>query len=144
MDNGYKWNEETKTLEKLIVPKFKVGDKIRHKNNHDVVFTITNIEEDTYVCGAYTAFWFYDQDKYELVPNKFDINTLVPFESRVLIRDNKIQKWYPAIWGFYDSEAINYKYKLVGVIARYCIPYEGNEHLLGTANDCDKFYETWE
>ena len=25
-DNGYKWNEETKTLEKLIEPKFKVGN----------------------------------------------------------------------------------------------------------------------
>jgi hypothetical protein len=22
----------------------------------------------------------------------------------------------------------------------YCIPYEGNEHLLNTTNDCDEFY----
>ena len=29
-DNGYKWNPETKTLEKL--PKFKVGDRIIHKS----------------------------------------------------------------------------------------------------------------
>lgn len=28
-DNGYEWNFETKTLEKSIVPKFKVGDIIR-------------------------------------------------------------------------------------------------------------------
>jgi hypothetical protein len=28
--NGYKWNAETKTLEK-VEPKFKVGDRIRHK-----------------------------------------------------------------------------------------------------------------
>ena len=27
--NGYKWNSETKTLEKLIEPKFKVGDRIK-------------------------------------------------------------------------------------------------------------------
>ena len=26
--NGYKWNAETKTLDKLIEPKFKVGDKV--------------------------------------------------------------------------------------------------------------------
>ena len=25
----------------------------------------------------------------------------------------------------------------------HCIPYEGNEHLLGTTNDCDEFYKTW-
>lgn len=70
-------------------------------------------------------------------PNKFDISTLVPFESRVLIRDNVKEKWSPAIWGFYDSDSQDYQYKLVGVIARYCIPYEGNEHLLGTTDDCD-------
>jgi hypothetical protein len=26
---------------------------------------------------------------------------------------------------------------------KQCIPYEGNEHLLGTTNDCDNFYKTW-
>ena len=30
--NGYKWNAKTKTLEKLIIPKFKVGDRVRNKN----------------------------------------------------------------------------------------------------------------
>lgn len=24
-----------------------------------------------------------------------------------------------------------------------CIPYEGNEHLLGKTDDCDEFYKTW-
>lgn len=28
-DNGYKWNAETKTLEKVTQPKFKVGNKIK-------------------------------------------------------------------------------------------------------------------
>lgn len=27
---------------------------------------------------------------------------------------------------------------------KQCIPYEGNEHLLDTTNDCDNFYKTWE
>lgn len=30
-ENGYEWNLETKTLEKLIVPEFKVGDKVVKK-----------------------------------------------------------------------------------------------------------------
>lgn len=141
---GYIWNIETKTLDKL--PKFKVGDKVRHKNNHNVVFTITSIEEDSYVCGAKMAFWFDDQDQYELVPNKFNINTLVPFESRVLVRYNKEAKWCPAIWGFYDYEkGLPHRYAIVGGITfAYCIPYEGNEHLLGKTEDCKNFYKTWE
>ena len=27
---------------------------------------------------------------------------------------------------------------------KQCIPYEGNEHLLGTTDDCDDFYKNWE
>lgn len=142
--NGYKWNEETKTLEKLVEPKFKVGDKVRHKNNHNVVFTITGIEEDFYVCGAKMAFWFDDQDDYELVPNKFDITTLKPFESRVLVRDYDIKRWIPYFFGCLDNSNES-PYMVVGGLRwRCCIPYEGNEHLLGKTDDCGEFYKTWE
>lgn len=142
-DNGYKWNAETKTLEKLVEPKFKVGDKVRHKNNHGVVFTITSIEEDSYVCGAKAAFWFDDQDDYELVPNKFDITTLKPFD-KVLSRDNDFQKWGAELFSFYNKETKDYRFQLVGAIcARRCIPFEGNQHLLGTTDDCDEYYKTW-
>ena len=27
--------------------------------------------------------------------------------------------------------------------SKQCIPYKGNEHLLGTTNDCDEFYKNW-
>lgn len=96
--NGYKWNAETKTLDKLIEPSFKVGDKVRHKNNHGVVFTITSIEEDSYVCGAKAAFWFDDQDDYELVPNKFDITTLKPFDNCKYSLDGGITWKYAQYW----------------------------------------------
>jgi len=95
-DNGYCWDYETKTLEKLI-------------------------------------------------PNKFDINTLKPFESKVLVRDVDLGKWKPAIWGFYYGDDCDYPYVVVGgYVYSYCIPYEGNEHLLGTTNNCSEFYKTWE
>lgn len=140
---GYRWVAETKTLEKLVILKFKVGDKVRNKNNHNVVFTITGIGEDSYVCGASLALWFDDQDKYELVPNKFDITTLKPF-NKVLTRDNGSQKWDANLFSFYDNESGDYRFQLVGVVcARYCIPFVGNEHLLGTTDDCDEFYKTW-
>ena len=143
-DNGYKWSEETKTLEDLIEePKFKVGDRIKHKTHISQVNVVTEIKDTHYILDDELALPFIFQDEYELVPDKFDINTLVSFESRVLVRDNKLQKWSPAIWGFYDSDSQDYQYKLVGVIARYCIPYEGNEHLLGKTDDCDEYFKTW-
>lgn len=135
-DNGYRWNAETKTLEKL--PKFKVGDKVRHKNNHGVAFTITNIEEDSYVCGAKAAFWFDDQDDYELVPNKFDITTLKPFD-KVLVRDNDNSMWTATLF----SHLRGMTFDTVGGWYNQCIPYEGNEHLLGKTDDCDEFYKNW-
>lgn len=145
-DNGYKWNAETKTLEKLIEPKFKVGDKVRHKNNHNVAFTITSIEEDSYVCGAKMAFWFDDQDDYELVPKKFDITTLKPFD-KVLVRDKNTDEWRGHFFSHYDNNS-HIPYSCIGpeVINEYgqCIPFEGNEHLLGKTEDCKGFYKTWE
>lgn len=139
--NGYKWNEETKTLEKL--PMFKVGDRIRHKEKTRWACTIARVKDRYYVDGHPMCFTlpFSKQDDYELVPNKFDITTLKPFESKVLTRDNEYCLWKPAIFGFYNKANF---YMLGGSAWRQCIPYEGNEHLLGTTNDCDEFYKTWE
>lgn len=202
-DNGYYWNSETKTLEKLFPynigtkvwvksdkeheyihtiigishnclgnleyevkeektgiivhypkellipittkePKFKAGDKVRHKNNHNVVFTITSIEEDSYVCGTKLALWFDDQDKYELVPDKFDITTLKPFDSRVLVRDSDSESWRVSFWGCLINNLNGYDYyDTTRGYYKQCIPYENNEHLLGKTEDCKDFYKTW-
>lgn len=143
--NGYKWNPETKTLEKLIKPEFKIGNKVRHKTNHNVVFTIDGIEEDFYTCAGKMALCFSEQDSYELVPNKFDISTLVPFESKVLVRDNTDEVWFPCFFGgICTNDNSNYPYRIVGGERwKCCIPYEGNEHLLNKKDDCDTFYKNW-
>ena len=78
--------------------------------------------------------------EYELVPNKFDINTLVPFESKVLMRSSNAREWVGTIYSHYN----NNKFYGCGMCCDQCIPYEGNEHLLGTNKDCDEFYKTWE
>jgi hypothetical protein len=143
-DRGYRWNAETKTLEKL--PKFKVGNRVRSTIvNSGNIYTVLKVEASQYVvkknnetgnCNIY----FDEENNFELVPNKFDINTLVPFESKVLVRNDESQRWLPAFWG----------YKVVdGFITtfgwcKYCIPYKGNENLFKTNNDCDKFFKVWE
>ena len=139
--NGCKWNPETKTLEKL--PKFKVGDRIRHKTtNKDDVYEISKVYDDSYGLVGFTwMIYMKYQDQYELVPNKFDINTLVPFESKVLVRAANYNLWKPALFGFVNSGAF---YIVGGNTYRQCIPYEANKELLGTTNDCDEYYKTWE
>lgn len=143
--NGYRWNAETKTLETLIKPKFKIGDKVRHKNNHGVVFTITNIGEDTYICGAKAAFWFDDQDNYELVPNRFDINTLEPLQP-VLVRNTNGQVWTMDFFSHKidTNKGLKPSIVCVGHCPNQCIPYKNNEYLRGKTDDCNEYYKIWE
>lgn len=149
--NGYKWNPETKTLEKLIEPKFKVGDRVRYKGDTTVI-TITGIKDDYYFIQFYNPkkndyqterFSFKDQDKYELVPNKFDFTTLKPFESRVLVRTNN-RKWVAAFYSHYDKDSSLHHCVVGGLWYEQCVPYNGNEYLLNTTNNCDNYYKTWE
>lgn len=145
-DNGYRWNAETKTLEKLIVPKFKVGDRIRSVISLSY-YTIIDIEDDQYVIKPddpekfpYHIHFSLETD-YELVP-KFDINTLKPFD-KVLVRGDVGQRWTIDFFGFMDNKK-GYPFVCVGHYVTQCIPYEGNEHLLGKTDECDGFYETWQ
>lgn len=46
------------------------------------------------------------------------------------------------VLGLFDDKP--FKAVSGGEYFQQCIPYEGNEHLLGTTNDCDKFYKNWE
>ena len=130
-----------------IKPKFKVGDKIKRKNTNEE-HTITKVTEDRYeysitkYCDGYIT--IKSQDDWELVPNKFDISTFVPFESRVLVRNHKSQTWRPAIWGFFDENCGNHLYGVVGGNCFVmCIPFEGNEHLRGKIDDCSEYYKNW-
>lgn len=56
-----------------------------------------------------------------------------PFE-KVLVRDQKTDKWTPDLYGS-KGKVGRYNYMCIGGLCVYCIPYEGNEHLLGTTND---------
>ena len=77
--NGYKWNAETKTLEKLVKLKFKIGDRVK-KNKDYISGIVTDIFDDsfkvTYDGGGCSYVQFHYQDDWELVPNKFNITSL--------------------------------------------------------------------
>lgn len=146
-ENGYKWNADTKTLEKIVEPKFKVGDKI---TNGNISITIDYMDNECYYDmgrNNITRLFIKYQDDWKLVPNKFDINTLVPFESRVLVRHNKDNKWCGSFFSHIDKDFHSHCYKFVTTAGKsypMMIPYENNEHLIGKDKDCDEFYKTWE
>lgn len=146
-DNGYEWNSETKTLEKLIEPQFKVGDKI---TNGKTSITIGYIDDEYYYevgRNIATRLLIKNQDEWNLIPKRFDINTLIPFESKVLVRHNKDNKWCGSFFSFIDRDFHSHCYKFVTTANKsypMMIPYKGNEYLLGKTDDCQEFYKTWE
>ena len=145
-ENGYTWNAEEKTLEELIKPIFKKGDKVRVKNGVSEYRVIDNVEDTFYSLVPIGKIDFTDQNRWELVPNKFDINTLVPFESRVLVRHDRDNKWCGSFFSHIDEDFHSHCYKFVTAAGKsypMCIPYEGNEHLIGKTDDCSDFYKTW-
>lgn len=139
-ENGYKWNAETKILEKLIEPKFKVGDRVKDKNNF--VYTILSVERWGYMLNDLhrTCIGLDKQDNYELFLDKFDITTLKPFDE-VLVRQGANGKWGIDFFGSYTE---GFYYATGSSMYIQCIPYKGNEHLLGTTDDCDEYFKTWE
>ena len=198
-NNGYHWNAENRTLEKLSEPRFKVGNKIKSKTldivnpieiasvtpriytftdgsfqrveiidkDYELIneprfkvgnrvkskinqykYKIVDIRKDVYIMNhtPYNFDYhvpFCNEDNFELIPDKYDINTLKPFD-KVLVRDGNDEAWVNAFFGFCDPET--YK-KCIFVTGNenwcQCIPYEGNEHLLGKTDDCDEYFKNW-
>lgn len=149
---GISSEEYNKIIDKLIYdeqkhtdkvePKFKVGDRIRHKvTNKDDVYEITKVYDDSYgIAGFNWMIYIKYQDQYELVPNKFDPKTLKPFD-KVLVRKFSISEWRGGIFShhqFHWGVVFNDTYK-------FCIPYnDETKHLVGTKKEAPKYYRYWE
>ena len=147
--SGYKYNQNTNKLEKLVKPNFKVGDKIEQKHSACTTILITKVGDEFYYSnteGSVGVLPISEQDDWELVPNKFDITTLKPFDSRVLVRYNRDNKWCGSFFSHLDEDFHSHCYKFVTISGKsypMCIPYEGNEHLLGKTDDCDEYFKNW-
>lgn len=141
--NGYKWNPETKILEKL--PKFKVGDRIRHKDS-GVYCTLGEYSEgiSAYHTNIGLSITPKDLEQWELfsAPDKFDVTTLKPF-NKVLVRTDNNHRWKIQFFERLNNVLKDSFVCMGGYRYHQCIPYKGNEHLLDTANDCDDYFRTW-
>ncbi len=145
---GYKWNDETKTLEKLIVPKFKEGDRIRKKGECICgiikCIDIDNFYNVEYSNGTVSFVNVNYQNEYELVPNKFDPKTLRPF-YKVLVADSLSKTWYAGFLSHIDEENKTYPFVVGFGHYRYCIPYnDDTKYLAGKPGEPPMFYRYWE
>ena len=148
---GYKWNAETKTLEKLVKPKFKVGDKIvnsfrKYMGGSGYQGTISEITDDKYIFIEGSYIYIKNQGSWELAQDKkdkFDPKTLQPFD-KVLGRNQKSQKWKCQLFSNIRKNT-NYPYVCLGYHFKYCIPYnDDTKHLVSTTEEAPEFYRYWE
>lgn len=132
---------------KLYSPLFGEVELVRIDMRNPRFSIIVKVSEDgiPYSNVTFTAEgkWYdIEQSKCLLFPskdnrdwNKFNlpVNTLKPFD-KVLVRDGIDEKWTISLFSYHDKE--NQTFPYVCASGRYvrCIPYKGNEHLLGTPN----------
>lgn len=142
---GYRWNPETKVLEKVVVPEFKIGDKI---TNGKTSITIGYIDDEYYYeigRNITTRLLIKNQDEWNLIPKRFDLNTLKPLQP-VLVRNTNGQVWTMDFFSHKidTNKGLQPSIVCVGHCPNQCIPYKGNEFLRGTSDECKDFYKTWE
>lgn len=79
----------------------------------------------------------WDAVKKEVVDLKPNVDELKPFD-KVLVKDNPYGSWEPALfWKKVDAIDLHPYMVIGGKRYRFCEPYEGNEHLLGTTKDVE-------
>ena len=140
-NNNYKWNQETKTLETLNKSIFKVGDRIKLKDNpHNIPSVrIKAVTNSQYILENGGFLYISSTDEKYILEDKFDVNTLEPFQ-KMLTRTAADTTWGVDFFGYYKD---GYFYCSGHIATRYAVPYEGNEHLLKTKNECDDYYKVW-
>lgn len=133
-----------KELELPVKPKFKAEDRIVSKSDKSTIYRIIALHEelreyivdiehkDYYESCPWIA--FEDQDDYELAPKPhYDIANFYA-GMPVLVRADNNCRWDYSVfsritgnedWPFAVCNGVNFA---------QCIPFEGNEHLLGTTN----------
>lgn len=74
----------------------------------------------------------WDAEKKQIVDLKLKCK-FKPFD-KVLGRNEKDDIWEAELFSRYNEES-QYPFRCIGFARKYCIPYEGNEYLLGTKNN---------
>lgn len=108
----------------------------------DTVKPATKKQRDLLFAKIKEAGYEWDEKKKELrkIKPHYDISNFKPFD-KVLVRDANNDIWVASMYGNYSTD--DNWFICVGNDWRQCIPFEGNEHLLGTTDMCDEQYINW-
>ena len=83
-----------------------------------------------------------DYKELELPKPHYDIKNFQPFD-KVLVRDTENEKWVASLFSNFEYGNFPHKFVCIDTCYTQCIPFEGNEHLLGTTDMCDEMYINW-
>jgi len=116
---GYEWNGGGKEAFYKKSPYLFLADKITHFGTEDVSFFEAHGGDEI----SAEDFLDFNPEEPELKP--FD---------HVLVRDFDEEEWVIDIFEEKDRDK-PYRYQCLRSFYHQCIPYEGNEHLLGTTGE---------
>ena len=89
------------------------------------------------------AGYTWDGEKKELkkIQPHYDISNFKPFD-KVLVRDDDTDMWTASLYSNYDKITERH-FVTIDSCYSQCIPFNGNEHLLGDTDMCDEQYINW-
>lgn len=99
--------------------------KIRHSNGDEEVLEIYTLT------GKYSV--VYNEHVNDIIIEIEEPKQEYQFKpfDKVLVRDEDYELWKATFFSHYEEDT-QYHYRCSGDISKQCIPYKGNEHLLGT------------
>lgn len=128
-------------LDSKVASGLKVGDKVKVVEccgfpcaGSSLLGQIGTIYKDDGLLGFAVTFYDYacniSHFNLEKVEAEKPECKFKPFD-KVLVRDKDRQRWKPDMFSFYNKGETEYPYNTLTSMYRFCIPYEGNEHLVG-------------
>lgn len=98
-----------------------------------VAYYATEEEKQKLIAAIDEKGYIWDDEKLELRKKEPEFK---PFD-KVLVKDFDDSKWIPALYGFKIEIPSPIHIVTGGGKWKLCIPYEGNEHLLGADENCE-------
>ena len=133
--------------------KFNIGDKLVY---YDSIYEVTGFYTDYNL--HYSVKWIAGNSKDRFIIGIPVINDdkFMPYDEsihydpckfrpfdKVLVRFDDDDRWEAELFSSYNSRCDN-PFNCIGLAYPQCIPYLGNEVLLGTTDHCDKYYCSWD
>jgi len=108
------------------------------------VYPATKEQRDMLFKKIKEAGYQWDADKKELrkIKPHYDIANFQP-KQWVLVRDDDEWEWALTMFSYLSNGSASLFVCINGASFQQCIPFEGNEHLLGTTDMCDECYINW-